>query len=56
MRALKIDSNVKAVIPMTPIRRCTGLLIAQMHEQVLGASLDPFQGPVVTRGKQQHVG
>jgi redox-sensitive bicupin YhaK (pirin superfamily) len=44
MRALKIDSNVKAVIPMTPIRRCTGLLIAQMHEQVLGASLDPFLG------------
>jgi redox-sensitive bicupin YhaK (pirin superfamily) len=42
MRAAQINSTVEAVIPMTPIQRSAGLRIAQLHERVLGASLDPF--------------
>ena len=39
-----MDSTIEDVIPMTPVQRSTGLRIAQLHEHVLGASLDPFLG------------
>lgn len=44
MRGALKASSVEAVIPMTPIQRSAGLRIAQLHESVLGASLDPFLG------------
>lgn len=37
-------SSVEAVISLTPVQRSHGLRIAQLHEQQLGASLDPFLG------------
>ena len=44
MSSAEIISNVEDVISMTPLKRSAGLRIAQLHESVLGASLDPFLG------------
>lgn len=37
-----MTSNVEAVTAIAAVRRSPGLAIAQLHEETLGASLDPF--------------
>ena len=37
-----MKSNIEAVTAMSAIPRSSGLHIAQMHQEILGASLDPF--------------